>query len=116
MGVGTQRYPVHIFRIAVPDRLRALCRSALEHPVRVDCHNAGTGVIGQTDAGDLAFRNVAARLLAVGKMAKCEEQSASKETEKAHPRKNSVVHFSGRVSGYYFDGAIAWRSCADTRP
>src|SRR5207247_3047593 len=86
VGVGTQRYPVYIFRIAVPDRLSALRRGALEHPVPVDCHDARTGVIGQTDASDLAFGNVAARLLAVGKMAKCEEQSARKETEKAHPK------------------------------
>ncbi|PYJ14540.1 MAG: hypothetical protein DME94_08995, partial [Verrucomicrobia bacterium] len=49
----------------VADRLRTLCRSALERPVRVDCHNARTGIIGKTHAGDLAFRDVATGLLAV---------------------------------------------------
>ena len=32
----TQRYLIHIFGL-VADRLRALCRGALERPVRVDC-------------------------------------------------------------------------------
>ena len=33
--------------------------------VRMDCHNPCARIIGQTDAGDLAFRNVVTRLLAV---------------------------------------------------
>ena len=31
----------------------------------MDCRNARAGATGQTDAGDLAFRNVATRLLAI---------------------------------------------------
>ncbi len=65
LGGGTERHLIHIFRVAVADRLRALREGALGRPVRVDRHNARTGTIGKTDAGDLAFRDVVARLLAV---------------------------------------------------
>src|SRR4029077_8721044 len=77
VGVRTQRYPLRIFRIAIPDRLCALCRGTLDRPVRVDRHYARTGVIGQTDASDLAFRNAAARLLAVAPAARPDGEGTS---------------------------------------
>src|SRR5262249_41644486 len=110
------RYPLYIFRISVPDRLRALRRSAFDQSIRVGRDYACVGTTRQADAGDLAFLDVTARLLAAGKMAKCETQSAKGRTGKAHPRKDSVVRFRGRVSRYDFDSAIAWRGCAHTRP
>ena len=65
LGGGTQGYAVHIFRLAVADRLHALRGGAFGQALRVDGHHARAGTIGQTNAGDVAFRHVAARLLAV---------------------------------------------------
>src|SRR5205809_7447714 len=65
LGVGTQGYTVHIFWLAIADRLRALRGGAFDQALRVDRHHARAGTIGETDAGDVAFRHVVARLLAV---------------------------------------------------
>jgi hypothetical protein len=64
MGIRTQGHAVHIFRLAVADRVRALRGGAFDQALRVDGHHARSGTIGQTDAGDVAFPHVAARLLA----------------------------------------------------
>ncbi len=95
MGVRTQRYAVHIFRLTVADRLCALRGGAFDpafvrllrklsraggrgrQAVRMGGYHARAGVNGQTDAGDVAFCHVAARLLAAAKMAKREEQRAT---------------------------------------
>ena len=65
MGVRTQRYAVHIFRFVVADRLRALRGGAFDQALRMGRYHAGAGVNGQTNAGDMAFCHVTARLLAV---------------------------------------------------
>src|SRR5467141_3675264 len=65
-----------LFGLAFADRLRALCKGALEQPIRVHRHNACLGTIGQTDAGHLAFRNVATRLMAVAPLEGSEGTSA----------------------------------------
>ena len=64
VGVRTQRYVVHIFRLTVSYRLRALRGGAFHSALRMDRHNACSGPARQTNAGDMAFRHVAARLLA----------------------------------------------------
>src|SRR5437660_9350807 len=74
LGGGTQGYAVHIFRLAIPDRLRALRGGAFGQALRVDGHHARSRTNGETDAGDVAFRHVAARLLAVGTISEVRSQ------------------------------------------
>ena len=66
VGGGTQGYTVHIFRAAIADRLCALRGGAFDQALRMGRHHARSRTIGQTDAGHVAFRHVAARLLAIG--------------------------------------------------
>src|SRR5947208_15444138 len=65
LGVRTQEYAFHIFRPTVADRLCALRGGAFHSAVRMGRHHARVRTARQTDAGDVAFRHVAARLLAV---------------------------------------------------
>ncbi len=76
MGVRTQRYAVHIFRLTVADRLRALRGGAFHQALRMGRHHARAGVIGQTNAGDMAFCHVAARLLAVAEISEIRSQKS----------------------------------------
>ena len=79
MGGRTQRYAVHIFRLAVADRLRALRGGAFDQALRMDRHHARAGTNGQTNAGDVAFRHVAARLLAVAEISESEIRNQKSE-------------------------------------
>ena len=65
---ANSRWAFHIFRLAVADRLCALHGGAFHSAVHIGRHLACAGVIGQTNAGDVAFRHVAARLLAVAQI------------------------------------------------
>src|SRR5439155_22594050 len=66
LGVRTQEYAFHIFRPTVADRLCALRGGAFHSAVRMGRHHARVRTARQADVGDVAFRHVAARLLAVG--------------------------------------------------
>src|SRR6266478_1998597 len=112
LGGGTERYLVHIFRVVVADRLRTLCRSALERPVRVDCHNSRTGTIGKTHAGDLAFRDVATGLLAVAPFRPYFPQGHGYKTLATAAREAAVVCSGGGLCGCHNTRAVSWRDCA----
>jgi len=81
-GVGsrTQRYALDLFRPAFANRLHAICRDALAQVVRLDWCRACAGIDGQTDAGDLAFRDVVARLLAVAPISEIRSQTSEVST------------------------------------
>src|SRR5262245_22989375 len=131
VGVRTERYPLYIVRIAVLDCLHALRGGALDQPVRVDCHNTRTGIIGKTHARDLAFRDAAARLLAAEKTFRCHSERsrgipqknlkanatgsldvARDDGKEACCRKDPFVCPRGSFRGYHISGAISWRRCA----
>ena len=94
-------------------------------------HHARAGTIGQTDAGDVAFCHVAARLLAVGAICirgrdialRCLPTSFGTARRPylfsrvvSSPwsccRKVAVVCSRGGVRGCHFPRAISWRRCA----
>src|SRR4030095_12441685 len=99
-----------IFWIVVADRLRSLCRGALNQAVPVDCHNARPGVASQTDVSDLAFRNAVDRLLATVPIpcARSEQMwSAStrqnvRRTVAIAAREITVVHARSGISHHDF--------------
>src|SRR6202008_3805572 len=66
VGGRTQRHAVHIFRVAVADRLWALRGGAFDQALRMGRYHARSRINGQADASDVAFRDVVARLLAAG--------------------------------------------------
>ena len=74
----TQEYAFHIFRPTVADRLCALRGGAFHSAVRMGRHHARVRTARQADAGNVAFRHVAARLLAVGTIF-CRHSERSRE-------------------------------------
>ena len=83
--------------------------------------NARTGTTRQADAGDMAFGNVAARLLAVGTSGRSEGEGTSAgrfpqgsgyRDRVASVGKNPAVCSRGSVRGYHISRAISWGRCA----
>ena len=75
-------------------------------------HHARAGIIGQTDAGDLALRHVAARLLAVAPFRPYFRQKSDYKSLVTGAREAAVVCSGGSVRSYHIPGAISWRCCA----
>src|SRR5262245_15757741 len=75
-------------------------------------HLARAGVSGQTNAGHVAFRYVAARLLAVGPFQFYFPQGSRYKTLAARAREDAVVGSRGSVRRYHIGRAISWRGCA----
>src|SRR5262245_56082705 len=69
-------------------------------------HHARAGIIGQTDAGDMAFRHVAARLLAAG-----QNERRVVSSPWSCCRKVALVGSRRSVRGYNLPRAISWRRC-----
>ena len=90
----------------------------------MDRHNARTRVIGQTDASDLAFRNVVARLLAVATSGRSDGEGTSSSRfprgsgyrdRIASAGEITAVCYRGGVGGYHIRRTIPWSRCTHIR-
>src|SRR5947208_5443674 len=97
VGVRTQGYAVHVFRLTVADRVRALRGGAFPQALRVGRHYARAGIIVETNAGDVAICHVAARLLASAPFRPYFPQGSGYKTLATAARKDTVVCFRGSV-------------------
>src|SRR5207253_10426707 len=100
-------YALDPFRPAFANRLHAIYRDAVAQVVRLDWCGACAGTDGQTDGGNLAFRDVIARLLAVAPISEIRSQTSEVSTPWSSGRKNPVVCSFGGVRGDHIPRAIS---------